>query len=446
MKKMYTKLIAITLTLILSASMVVMSTYAWFVLSENPVATGIEVSIGGGNTILIAPDLTQVVDGQTFHYPGAFSDKMYFSQHESYDYLQDLGGLTPVSTADGVNWLLPAYYDQSDEQVLQGQVFSGQIKDVQDFTLDNELAYANLDASETDKIEEGSYIYLDFWVVSNGGDYTLRISTGEDQGGSFLMDLPQPTQADNSTGYELGDTGHNAGAAVRVGFLANALSSGDEAMLQYQASDCFDERYTSLRGYYQEPDSGAWTQSDNRFTIYEPNCDSHPTGAASEGSYVLTQPLGVIDGVITPVCVSGQVTAQKSSLWMEAANGSGSALSQRFQAALMGMDTDGMSTEEISNTFYGSYLQKQLAPYVDKGAFIQNAADLNKFGESITAEQLGTLDTAGATSDVYIIELEKHIPQRIRMFIWLEGQDVDCVNSVSASSFALQIELAGGSE
>ena len=32
------------------------------------------------------------------------------------------------------------------------------------------------------------------------------------------------------------------------------------------------------------------------------------------------------------------------------------------------------------------------------------------------------------------------------MFIWLEGQDVDSVDSVNSSSFMLNIELAGGSE
>ena len=50
---------------------------------------------------------------------------------------------------------------------------------------------------------------------------------------------------------------------------------------------------------------------------------------------------------------------------------------------------------------------------------------------------------AGATDDVYIVKLEKNVPQRIRLFIWLEGEDVDCVNSASASAFAFRIELAG---
>lgn len=118
MKKIYAKLILITVTLLMSVSVVAMSTYAWFVLSKNPVATGIQVAIGGGNTILIAPDITEVVNGTVYHYPGKFSDKMNFAQYESYDYLKDLGGLNPVSTIDGINWFLPTYYSVTDEEEI----------------------------------------------------------------------------------------------------------------------------------------------------------------------------------------------------------------------------------------------------------------------------------------------------------------------------------------
>lgn len=446
MRKIYMKLIAITLTLVLSLSVMVMSTYAWFVLSKNPVVTGTQVVIGGGNTILIAPDITQVVDGKTYHYPGKFSDTMHFDQQESYSFLKELGGLTPVSTADGIHWFLPSYYDYADQEVRQGKVYSGQIKDVKDFYQDSELEYANLSADQKDKIAEGSYICMDFWVVSHGGDYKLRVSTGEEQGGSFVMDMLSPVTAESITGYSLGVPEHQAAAAVRVGFLANAINTGDDPLLLYEDSVFFDSRYTSLRGFYQEPDSGTATFSDNQFTVYEPNCDLHPTGAAADGSYMVTRPLGLINGVITPVSVAGRVTAQKASTWSDAENGAGIALEQRFQTAMTGKDIAKMDTQEIMDLFYGSYLQGQYSPYVNKGSFIKKSTDLYKFGERITAEQLDTLDTAGATSDVYIISLEKNVPQRIRMFIWLEGQDVDCVNSVAASQLALSIELAGGNE
>ena len=50
---------------------------------------------------------------------------------------------------------------------------------------------------------------------------------------------------------------------------------------------------------------------------------------------------------------------------------------------------------------------------------------------------------ANANESSTIVTLERNTPQRIRMFIWLEGQDADCVSSTAVSSFALRIELAG---
>jgi len=449
MKKIYAKLILITVTLIMSVSVVAMSSYAWFVLSGNPVATGIQVAIGGGNTILIAPDVTEVVNGTVYHYPGKFSDKMNFAQHENYDYLKDLGGLNPVSTIDGINWFLPTYYDATDEEVQEGKVLSGSLRDFEDFTLDNKLLHGNLLKTDTEKIEEGSYIYLDFWVVAPGADYTLRVSTpatpGDDSGGSFLVDLLQPTSNSDGTRYNLIYPDSKAAAAARVGFLANPSRLIDDTMLHYQDSAYFDERYTSLQGFYYEPGTTA-DQENSRFTIYEPNADFHPDGIAASGSYVETKPIALLNGVPAEVSIPDRVTVQKSSLWTNAENGVGTAIEQRFQAALFGMDLADMDEQDIMDAFYGTYLQGQISPYVTKGEFIKRTSDLNKFGGSATAEELASLDSQGATEDVYIIKLERNVPQRIRMFIWLEGQDVDCVDSVHSSSFAVNIELAGGTE
>lgn len=446
MNKMYLKLIAITLTLVLSASVVVMSSYAWFVLSKSPVITGIQVTIGGGNTILIAPDVTQMVDGHTYHYPGYFSDTMNFSQLKDYDYLQEVGGLSPVSTANGVDWFLPTYYDYTDREVRDGLALPGQLMDVSEFHLDSELEFANLPASEKEKIQQGSYVYLDFWVVAPGGDFTLRISTGNDSGGSFVMDLLQPGEANNISGYALEFPENQAASAVRVGFLANPVRMTDNTMVHYQNSTFFDNRFTSLNGLYHEPDTGTAYLESNRFTIYEPNGNTHPNGTAPEGTYVETRPVGLVDRAPQEVSIVDRLTVQKTSLWAPAESGVGMAIEQRFQAALLGMHTDGMTIPEISSHFYGQYLQGQLSPYVNKGDFITRTGDLYKFGSTATEAEFAALDSSGATEDVYIIKLEKNVPQRIRMFIWLEGQDIDCVNAIGSSSFAVNIELAGSSE
>lgn len=296
MKKVYLKLIAISLTLVLSVSVVAMSSYAWLVLSGNPAVSNIQVVIGGGNTILIAPDVTKEVDGVTYHYPGAFTDNMNFSRYTTYSYLNDLAGLTPVSTADGVTWFIPQYYDYSDAEVRQGTALSGMLKDFDEFYQDIELEYANLPADNEELSEKGSYIYLDFWVVSPGDDFTLRLSTGTDTG-SFVVDLMQPKFNENTEGvskYALTSPEHVGTAAIRLGFLANPYQLTDDSMLLYQSSPYVDKRYTSLRGIYTEPDSGSAQLAENRFTIYEPNADVHPYGNAAEGSYVRTDRKSVV--------------------------------------------------------------------------------------------------------------------------------------------------------
>ena len=449
MKKIYFKLIVMLVVLLLSVSVVVMSSYAWLVLAGNPAATGIQVAIGGGNTILTAPNVRVEEDGTVYNYPGHFSDKLNFGVNPGYEYLQDLGNLTPVSTVNGVDWILPAYYNGNDPEVQSGKVPTGMIRDVSEFLLDKELAHANLnpnDQEDLEKIAEGSYVYLDFWVVSPGGDYKVRVSTGEgtSEGGSFVVDLLEPRQTDN--GYTLKESESSASAAVRIGFLANDIPLTDSTMLKYQNSRYFDDRFTSLRGIYLEKERWEYHPDSQRFTIYEPNGDYHPSEADLDGSYVITKPLGLsADDTIAEQDAQKHLSVQRKSSWAAADNLMGTAIEQQLQTAMRLWRTDDLTPEKIMERFYSKTLQGQLSPYVDKGSFLKRTSDLYSMAAdgAATAQELGRIEKAGATEDVYIIQLERNVPQRIRMFIWLEGQDVDCGDSVDSARFAVSVELAG---
>lgn len=433
----------------LSVTVVVASSYAWMVLSSSPAVAGIQVGIGGGNTVLIAPDIREAAaDGSVYHYPGTFNDKMNFNKQGSYEYLQEIGNLNPVSTVNGVDWILPAYYGGSDIKVQQGNVPIGALKDISDFYVDSELAYANISGDETEKIERGNYIYLDFWVVSPANDYKLRVSTGVDEldGGSFVIDLLQPEAKEQ--GYQLKETEGSAASAVRVGFLANDVIMTDDTMTKYVDSPYFDDRFTHLKGLYQEPNTGTAYLDVNRFTIYEPNGDMHPAYPDVDGEYVETKPLAFQNGKIVEKRTHQEgynfLTVQRASTWAVPEGSQTSALEQRFQTALYSGKWDDLDLDEVAERFYGQYLQGQLAPYVSKGAFVQFTDNL------YTKLDLGnvslTNETVGATDDVVIIELERNVPQRIRMFIWLEGQDIDCIEQIAESRFAVNIELACGDE
>jgi len=56
MNKLLAKLLTVTLALTVSAALMVMSSFAWFTMSNTPEADGIQINIGGSNTILIASD------------------------------------------------------------------------------------------------------------------------------------------------------------------------------------------------------------------------------------------------------------------------------------------------------------------------------------------------------------------------------------------------------
>lgn len=455
MRKMIIKLTAAALSLILAVTVAVMSSYAWLTLSESPAVNSIHIAIGGGSTILVAPDLTKTVDGETVHYPGYFDDTLNFGSYDSYAYLQSLGGMTPVSTADGVNWVLPAYYSESDPEVEAGMVKLGEMKPFSEFTVDRTLSNANLSNTQTDQIDQGSYIYLDFWVVSPGENYRLRVSTGDDGEGSFAVSLPEPAQTDQNgdgqaDGYTLTAAHDAAAASVRIGFLASETVAEDADMLSYLTSPGYSDRFTHLKGVYYEPGE-IGIPTDYRFMIYEPNGTLHPDSAVAEnGSYVITEPLFSNGTAIVPGDVSGNLTVQDTSTWLPADSGSGTMLEQVFQGTVVTEGFRSSSISELTSGFYLDYLQGRVGAYVDTGDFFKRTDNLYVLsranlatGEYMEQEKNGSALLAGATDDAYIVDLERNVPQRIRMYIWLEGQDADCTNEVKNSTIAVSVELAG---
>lgn len=196
-----------------------------------------------------------------------------------------------------------------------------------------------------------------------------------------------------------------------------------------------------------EPDSGTAYLDSDHFTVYEPNGDLHPLNPKLAGSYVQTNPLGYENGIITEnKNFSDHLTVQLSGSWAAADSGEETILEQKFQTALFGWGNlkDADITEEvITERFYKNNLQGQISPFYIKGDFIRDSRNLSA---NMSEDKLGGLFNAGATENVYIVKLEQNKPQRIRMFIWLEGQDIDCIDGIDASRIAVNIEFAGGSE
>lgn len=149
---------------------------------------------------------------------------------------------------------------------------------------------------------------------------------------------------------------------------------------------------------------------------------------------IITFPLGRNNGVVQGVSVGDSLSVQMKSSWAE------NMVNERFTAACQ--DEGGAAAVQAQ-------LRKDLtgrSDYVNKGEFVKNTETLYaKAGEdhTVLGDILEQMDKAGANESNSIVTLERNVPQRIRMFIWLEGQDADCISGASMGSFALRIELAG---
>ena len=449
--KKYTKLLISLFLLITAAVMVVVTSFAWLTMSQNPVVQGIQITISGSHTVLVAPDVSVQVDGKIYHYPGEFSDKMDFSQENRYSYLKDIAGLVPVSTVDGENWYIPEYYDMEDPEVISGEAYAGQLKPTSEFYLDNMLFYSNLFVDQREMLKQGHYVYIDFWVVAPVDGYKLRVSAGDPSAaGTYVIDLMTPEQVTNgdSVTYELTQVNQQAAASMRLGFLVNHDTLIDDSMLLYTESPYYKSSYSRLQGVYFEDGYSALNSVQTKFTIFEPNGDLHPNAVYDavgnqvlNGYYVQTEPLG--DGGL-PTSIQDRLTVQLTNNWIQ--TDGELFISQMFRTFMFGRDIAGETAISLKNKFLTEFMQYQIHPYITKGNFLSNTESLYKLSgadKMVTSDEIGTLSQGGATEDVYITELTGGVPQRIRMFVWLEGQDVDCINYASTGSFAISLELAG---
>jgi hypothetical protein len=440
-KTPYTKLIAASLLAVMSITMMVTATYAWYSLAGSPALTGVQINVGGDNTIMIAPDLQMVTEeGNIVHYPGAFEKNMNITQEKTYEYLNDLAGLSPVSTADGIHWFIP----ENDENG------NPKISSLDDFIMDTKLEYANQTESG------GGYAYVDFWIVSPMDNCTLRISIGDEGEGSYLIQLPEVVEQENCT-YALSKEPGTIGSCARVGFLINEDTVNENiAMETYINSTNYNTSYKSLRGIYQEQGVLPNTDRDYSFMIYEPNGTSHSGKGISyiqtknglvmdvceDGSYVVTTPIAYENGRRVLKDIKDILQVQKKNIWTASQGDvNESTLEQMFQAFLVGKNTSGWTNEQYMTNFYGKYMQKQYIQYITPAAFFSETWSLYYSGDltKTSAEQVNTLPVSNAVPSARLVTLERNVPQRIRMYVWLEGQDVDCSSSTALEYFTLGI-------
>lgn len=433
--KISTRLFSAAMLMLVSVTMIVFVSYAWVTMSTAPEISGIKVMINGDNTISIAENIAlELEDGTIANYPGFFKKTAALEP-------ADKTLLSPVSTADGINWFVPTLTD--------GRTV---VDSLEDFVPETDYSHAN--------IEDGGYAYIDFWVVSPLSGTLLRICSGDSMDvespsiGSYVVQLPESVKNfTNPTGYNLDDSYENLEASLRVGFLVNdERVTSDAVMNAYVDSAIYNENFRSLNGVYE---SG----SETSFLIYEPNALVHPNKGASnvltsrgietyvckDGEYWATYPIGYNSrGEIDIVTAQHNLVVQGETPWKY--NNGSLMIDDMYQGYLNAQTAAGKSIS--LEDFYNNYMQGSYLSYVDyneDGLFFKNSWDLLNYGDTrVTDEEtLTILERTNAIQESYIVALEKNVPQRIRMFVWIEGQDVDCSGDAAGQNVAIRLELSG---
>lgn len=431
------KLIAAIVLLATSALLLLTVTVAWFTLSTSPEIDGIRITIAGDNTIMIAENLSFLNDENIIiNYPGTFSKTGNLTSPTEVK-------LSPVSTADGVNWFIPTI--SADGEMI--------VDSLQDFSVDNSMMYANS--------KDGGYVYIDFWVVSQLSDCYLRLSTGDlnkseenAELGSYLVQLPETVKDRLSdTGYRLDDSNQTLSSSVRVGFLVNnEVITTSEEMTAYASSEGYNDNFRKLKGIY------GGEEDNYSFLIYEPNGLSHPQNGYStqltknglesilceNGEYLITRPIGFDEnGNKSLVNIADRLLVQTTCGWKRNEK-DGLELDTVYQNYLKDATISKFSEDESE---YYAHIDYNFLQYVDAGHMFNSTWDLYDHADDgvVDKESLTLIPQNNVVLESNIVVLEKNVPQRIRMFVWLEGQDVDCNKEASGQTVALRLELAGSS-
>ena len=417
MKKQAAKLYIAGAALVLALVLLASATFAWFTISTNPEIKSMEVSLYSKQTLLLS------------------SDNLTYSQNIDLSSLfKDFAPLHPVSTLDGINWFIPTYNN------------NGVINDPSDFILDDTLAYANVltvttggtpltGTDLTNAENRGYYVYADFWMQTEEESVDVRLSVPSltsnldtweiDQGtyGSYVLPGFVSTATDGGTTVTVDD--NKCQNSMRIGFLIDSNKDG-----KFTSADPFYiyEPNADARSSVQKPGSDFYDETyfvDEDDEVYVSGFTyDQATYASASGKYYLTLPI-VKDsetgkGRVATVSEidTSRLLIQKQSAWK-----TGTAFTNSF-------------------TTYNKITSNAVATF---GRFLDPADYYTATGEYTPAYNtpVDVSSISGTIGSGAIVRLTSYSPVKVRMFVWIEGQDVDCWNDIAGGSFYINLELAG---
>lgn len=396
--------------LALALVLLVSSSLAWFTVSTNPEIGGLDVLLYTGKTLQLSTDGV------------SFDRKIDLSEA-----FAGLAPLRPVSTLDGINWFIPTYDSR------------GVINDPSEFILDDELAYANMLLLDSEAVNlsgegmknQGYYVYGDFWMRT------------DEYGAKVRLSVPGISGVDENEEDE---------GLYGTYVLANYSGSTSGGSLSISASDKLSE--TSFRiGFLVDSDGDGDFTDETRFVIFEPNADRRSSADKpgstkydntyfandeekvyvsgyslnytdlsqySNGKYFVTQPIALGDdgkGHIADIDPDNLII-QTAGSWKT--------------------DTDALAASfaQTGNGMLNSNAVQSFGKFLDPGSYYIEGATPN--APTVLSGTEGVI-----AADNLVFELEQNVAVKVRLFIWIEGQDVDCWNDIAAGSVFVNLELAG---
>lgn len=462
MKRNGHKIAIATLAMVLSITVLMLATFAWYTLSTNPEIKGMNFNVSGEQAIQVSKD-----------------NKDYGLSMDLTDDLKNVKSLVPVSTYDGENWFV-CKYD------ITGDVLQDQVKDKNGNIVDTQFTHlkfpkgSNTDTSQDASTANGAenpvaesadgedtifYVWKDIYLKTTEDEVNVYLTVPHADPANYAQDATENNHFGTyvmSYHTEGGENGQQqvtllsggSETCVRVGFkvLGEVTSTDDDGNDTLAAATGTDG---SLFIYEPNADersqldkSSADYQTDKYIAGFEAKNFYKGDGAYknADGKYLQTYPVKkrtnkdgsdaeftlkdskVLDG--TPaVFPTDHLIVQKKSDWADL---------EDVQAT----QTDGKLTAQNFNSTMLKHIGK-FVPYSTIKNTLYTVGSLQKKNADYSLKELSADTDSSVRSSAMLTTLEKDKPKKVRLYFWIEGQDVDCWNDVSSTDFLVNLEFSG---
>lgn len=497
MPKIRTKIFAALMLTLVALVMLVVASVAWFTISTNPEISGMQVSIKAPDRVLVSETGEEDTWEDTLNLSESFG---YYAPLKPVSTVDGLHWFLPEYETSGslknVNQFeLDDELKYANSMIYQLSTTSGKMEKLTGSALQTAsnngyYVYADFFLKSEEDLTD---IHLTF-----ANPYAQENTELNDTDGTYVLpayelEINEDEPEESPIKYTLKNISNDTQNVVRVGFLVNPVY---DASSDTKVTDTVDT--SEIEGYSTDD------YSKNQFYIYEPNSDQRtsvnkPVTSADDytkldryiesydykgekitsgedttvipedyknGYYYETLPVektGTVDQKDTDGKVikykytqsrldPKQLIPQHFCQW-----NSDSLLETMKETITTPGATKWWKSDDVKYP-YGSFLNSNslyngttLYDTVFPGLMLSDiggtGAGLN-IGKQ-TADEDGSIEiypydnVISYSSSQSIVTLKKDKPVRIRLFVWLEGQDIDCWNDVAAGGFVVNLELGG---